>query len=89
MSEEDLTATNDEIYLLLRQTQQRAESVYGKASDLATGEVSGDPGQEAQENLSEISPGADNWAIYHDLRQLAETLTMVERILSEALAGAQ
>ena len=83
MSDEVLTATNDEIYLLVRQIEMRAEALYRKASALTSG-GDGELVPAEQQDLSEISPGATNWDIHHDLRQLAETLMMVERSLDEA-----
>lgn len=80
------TATNDEIYLLLQETQMKAAAIFRKASATSSG---GDPGEPtAQEDRSMLdakSPGATNWAIFHDLKQLDETLGSIETLLDEAL----
>lgn len=80
------TATNDEIYLRVREMEIQAETLYRKASNLASGgALSGPSAKEDRSQLSAISPGARNWDIFEDMGRLQETLLMIEGLLDEAL----
>lgn len=82
----DETATNDEIYLLLSKARIRGEALYRKACGLTSGDNDGTPGPAELRDLSEISPGATNWEIAEDLRQLIEQLEMAEAQLDKGRA---